>query len=180
VAVNIVLIGLMGSGKTSVGRILAGRLGRPFVDTDDLIVQEAGMAIPAIFAREGEEGFRQRERQVIAAVAAKRNQVVATGGGAVMDAGNRLRLRQTGLVIWLQAPVAELYRRASRDGVESRPLLAGADPLQQLRDLAERRAPAYADAAHRSVETEGLAPEQVADRVTEIMQGTWEDGAGPG
>lgn len=177
---NIVLVGLMGSGKSAVGRVLAERLGRPFFDTDALIVEAAGMTIPAIFAQEGEAGFRERERQVIAQVAGRRNQVIATGGGAVMEIGNRIRLRQTGLVIWLQAPVEELVRRATADGVASRPLLAGTDPLATLRELAARRAPAYAEAAHRSVETAAITPAQVAEQIIEIMQGTWEDGAGPG
>lgn len=177
---NIVLIGLMGSGKSAVGRVLARRLGRPFLDTDALITEEAGMDIPAIFAREGEAGFRERERNMILRVAARRNQIIATGGGAAVDPGNRLRLRQTGLVIWLQAPVEILYQRAVSEGVQKRPLLAGDEPLEKLRQLAQRRAPAYADAAHRAVETGDATPEEVADRILQIMQGTWEDGDSAG
>lgn len=170
---NVVLIGLMGSGKSTVGRILAERLGRPFLDTDKLIAEAAGMEIPAIFAAEGEAGFRAREREVVAQVASRRNQILATGGGAPVDPGNRLRLRQTGLVIWLQAPVEELLARASAEGLASRPLLAGEDPLAKLRDLADRRAPAYADAAHRIIDTAGLNADQVADQVIAIMNDTW-------
>lgn len=166
---NIVLIGLMGSGKSSVGRLLAERLNRPFIDTDALVEAEAGCAIPAIFATEGEDGFRLREAAVIARVAAGDGQVVATGGGAVLRPENRDALRQTGLVVWLDAAPETLYRRVRAQGVGRRPLLAGPDPLGRLRALAEERAPAYAAAAHVRIATDTRSLEEIAAEIADIL-----------
>lgn len=163
---NIVLIGLMGSGKSAVGRLLAEKLGRPFVDTDGLVEEAAGCPIPELFAREGEAAFREREAAVISAVAARDGQVVATGGGAVLRPANRAALRATGIVIWLHAPPEALYHRARAQGIERRPLLAGQDPLSTLRALAEARASAYSEAAHHRVETDGRT---LPDVVTAIL-----------
>ncbi|MFZ5814476.1 MAG: shikimate kinase [Bacillota bacterium] len=167
---NIVLIGLMGSGKSAVGRLLADRLGRPFVDTDALIEAEAGLPIPELFAREGEEGFREREARVIAAVAARRGLVIATGGGAVLRPENRAALRASGLVVWLYAPPEALYHRAKAQGVERRPLLAGTDPLERLRALAAERAGAYEAAAHVRVETDGRPLLAVVTEIQELFR----------
>ncbi|MEW8978713.1 MAG: shikimate kinase [Symbiobacterium sp.] len=168
---NIVLIGLMGSGKSAVGRLLAERLGRPFVDTDALVEAEAGRPIPAIFAEEGEEGFRRREAEVIRRVAARDGQVIATGGGAVLWAESREALRQGGLVVWLDAPPETLFRRALAQGIAQRPLLAGPDPLGRLRDLAEARQAAYAAAAHVRVSTENRSLHEIVAEIMNILRG---------
>lgn len=167
---NIVLVGLMGSGKSSVGRLLARRLGRPLIDTDGLVAQEAGCTIPEIFAAEGEEGFRNREAQVIARVAAADAQVIATGGGAVLRPENREALRQNGFVIYLEASPEALYQRARGQGIAQRPLLAGDDPLGRLRALAESRADAYAAAAHCRVTTDGRPVEGVVAAILEMLK----------
>src|SRR5215207_6645136 len=109
---HLVLIGLMGSGKTTVGRICAERLERAFVDTDDLVIANSGMSVDDIFAAHGEPGFRAIERTVIADVCASPAPlVVATGGGSVLDPENRTLLRTAGIVVWLRAPAATLAQR---------------------------------------------------------------------
>jgi shikimate kinase len=162
---NIVLIGLMGSGKSAVGRLLAERLGRPFIDTDAAVEAEAGRTIPEIFADEGEQGFREREAAVIARIAGQDGLVVATGGGAVLRPANRQALRQGGWVVWLDAPPEALYERARAQGIAGRPLLAGPDPLAKLRSLAAERAAIYSEAAHLRIETGGRTPAEVADAI---------------
>jgi len=162
---NIILVGMMGAGKSAVGRLLAERLGRPLIDTDALVEQQAGMSIPEIFAAEGEAGFREREAAVLAAVAAGADQVIATGGGAVLRPANREALRASGLVIWLYAPPEALYHRAKAQGVERRPLLAGADPLERLQALANEREAAYQAAAHLRVETDRLPLVAVVEQI---------------
>ncbi|HLN61798.1 MAG TPA: shikimate kinase [Symbiobacteriaceae bacterium] len=166
---NIVLVGMMASGKSTVGRLLAETLGRPFIDTDGAIVANAGQTIPEIFAAEGEAGFRAREAAVIAAVAARDGCVVATGGGAVLDPANREALRRTGLVFWLDVPTADLYARAKAQGLAERPLLAGADPLGTLTARADERAGAYAAAAHYRVDAGGLAPAAAVTAILAIL-----------
>lgn len=167
---NIVLVGLMGSGKSAVGRALAEALDRPFLDTDAQIEGRTGRSIPAIFAAEGEVAFRDLESAAIHEAAAADGLVIATGGGAVLRASNREALRQSGVVFWLDAPPEELCRRALEQGVQSRPLLAGEDPLGKLRDLAESRASAYRAAAHYQVDTAGKSPAAVAAEILEILK----------
>ena len=162
-APHLVLIGLMGAGKTTVGMECARRLGRPFVDTDDVIVKHAGMSVDEIFATQGEPGFRRLEREVVADVAASPEPlVVACGGGAAVDPDNRRALRVSGVVVWLQAPAATLAERVG-DGA-TRPLLRG-DPAGALARLERLREPAYDAAAHARVETAGLDVAAVADAV---------------
>lgn len=162
---NLFLIGLMGSGKSAVGRLLAEKLGRPFVDTDAQVEECAGLTIPEIFAREGESSFREREAAAIAQVAQGDHQVVATGGGAVLRPENRERLRSAGLVIWLTASPEALLERARGQGIATRPLLAGDDPLGRLRSLAASREVAYAETAHLRIDTEAGSVESVTDAV---------------
>lgn len=166
---NIVLIGLMGSGKSAVGRLLAERLGRPFIDTDQWIEEQAGRTIADLFETQGEAAFREREAQVIAAVAARDGQVIATGGGAVLRLENREALRRTGLVIWLDAPPEALYHRARTQGLERRPLLAGPNPLGRLRALAESRAGAYQAAAHLRVKTDSKLPAAIVEEIVALL-----------
>lgn len=160
---HLVLVGMMGAGKTTVGRECARRLGRPFVDVDDVVAATAGMPIADIFSSRGEPAFRELERQAIADVCASPEPlVVACGGGAVLDADNRRRLRDAGVVVWLQAPPDVLVGRVG-DG-NGRPLLAG-DPHGALRRLASMREPAYEAAAHRSVDAGEGDAGAVADAV---------------
>jgi shikimate kinase len=143
---NIYLVGLMGAGKTTVGRQLAKRLGRPFYDSDHEIVERTGVPIPTIFEIEGEDGFRRREAQTIAELSDAQNIVLATGGGVVLNPENRRRLHDTGWVVYLNVPPTMLYERTRHD--RNRPLLQVADPLARLEELYAIRDPLYRDAAH--------------------------------
>ena len=141
---SIVLVGLMGAGKTSIGRRLAVRLGLPFVDADQEIERAAGCTIEDYFARFGEAVFREGERRVIARLLEESPRVIATGGGAFMDAATRAAVAAQGCSIWLKADLETLYRRVRRRG--NRPLLKQGDPRQVLAELMERRYPVYAEA----------------------------------
>ena len=142
---------MMGAGKTTVGKILARRLKRRFVDSDHEIERRCGVRIPVIFDIEGEEGFRGREEQAIAEVARLDGVVLATGGGAVLSAENRRRLASHGTTIYLHARPEDLHRRLRHD--KNRPLLDTPDPLQRLRDLYAVRDPLYRQVADIVVET---------------------------
>ena len=139
-----VLVGLMGSGKSSIGRRLAAQLALPLIDLDDYIVAQAGRSIPDIFAQDGEAAFRQMESRALREVLA-RHAVIATGGGAVMAAENRVLLEAHAPVIWLQASPEFLAARI--DGDANRPLIAGTDTLARLQELAAVRYPLYAQCA---------------------------------
>ena len=166
---HLVLVGLMGAGKTSVGRACAERLGRAFVDTDDVVVTHAGMPIDDIFRRSGEPYFREIERTVIADVcAAPEPLVIACGGGSVLDPENRARLRASGVVVWLRAPASVLATRVG-DG-STRPLLRN-DPAGALARLEKLREPAYEAAAHASIDTETLDVPAVAELVLDAYEG---------
>ena len=143
---NIYLVGLMGAGKTTVGRQLAKRLGRKFYDSDHEIVERTGVPIPTIFEIEGEDGFRRREMQTIQELTAESGVVVATGGGAVLRQENRLRLHETGWVVYLDVPPLQLYERTKHD--RNRPLLQVEDPLGRLESLYTQRDPLYRETAH--------------------------------
>jgi shikimate kinase len=143
---NIYLVGLMGAGKTTVGRQLAKRLGRTFYDSDHEIVARTGVPIPTIFEIEGEDGFRRREAQAIAELSGEQNIVLATGGGVVLNPENRQRLHETGWVVYLNVPPTLLYERTRHD--RNRPLLQVADPLARLEELYATRDPLYRQTAH--------------------------------
>ena len=162
---NIVLIGLMGAGKTTVGRLIAKRLGRPFVDTDDVVEKTEKRTIAEIFAADGERGFRRLEAAAVRSVAALRGQVIAVGGGAVLDPGNVTQLRSTGDLVLLDADPTTLAARIG--DASSRPLLAGGDSSETLRRLRDARAAAYGDAAGHAVDTTGRTPEEIAASVLE-------------
>ena len=147
----IVLVGLPGSGKSSVGRRLAQRLDLPFFDSDTVIEQRIGCTIRDFFAREGETRFRDLEQEVIAELVGTRGAVVATGGGAVLREANRDALRSGAYVIYLHSMPEDLYRRLRHD--MKRPLLQVQDPLGRLRELHEVRDPLYRATAHATVET---------------------------
>ena len=148
---NIFLVGMMGSGKSAVGRQLAAHLGRPFFDTDHVIEERTGVAIPVIFDIEGEAGFRKREEQAIDELSQRSGVVVATGGGAILCASTRLRLKERGFTIYLHAKVSDLWHRTRND--RNRPLLACADPRQRLEELLEARDSWYREVADLVVET---------------------------
>ncbi len=147
---NIYLVGLMGAGKTTVGRQLAKRLGRPFYDSDHEIVERTGVPIPTIFEIEGEDGFRRREAQAIAELTVGSELVLATGGGVVLNPENRSRLRDTGWVVYLNVPPVLLFERTRHD--RNRPLLRVPDPLAKLEDLHRQRDPLYRETAHTIIE----------------------------
>lgn len=141
---SVVLVGLMGAGKTSIGRRLAEILGLPFVDADQEIEAAAGKSIPDIFAEHGEAHFRDGEKRVIARLLDSGNQVLATGGGAFMNAETRTSIRQRGISVWLKADLALLMQRVLKRG--GRPLLDNPDPEAVMRKLMEERYPVYASA----------------------------------
>jgi shikimate kinase len=143
---NIFLVGMMGAGKTSVGRMLARDLRKQFYDSDHYIETRTGVKIPVIFELEGEAGFRAREAAAIDELTALHGIVLATGGGAVLNEANRRLLRARGVVVYLRASVNELWHRTRHD--RNRPLLQTADPLARLTELYAQRDPLYREAAH--------------------------------
>jgi shikimate kinase len=162
---HLVLVGLMGAGKTSVGRRCAQRLDRPFVDTDDLVETATGMRVAEVFETQGEETFRAIERTAVAdAAASPEPLVIACGGGAVLDPESRRALRAAGLVVWLRASPEVLGGRVGRQP-GTRPLLRGAPPAATLERLAVLRADAYEAAAHEVVDTDNRTQDAVADAV---------------
>lgn len=160
---NIYLVGLMGAGKTSVGRLLAKRLRKTFLDSDHEIEARTGVRIPVIFEIEGESGFRRREVSVVQELVTLSNIVLATGGGAVLDPANRAALHSTGTVIYLRAAPSELYLRTRHD--RNRPLLRTADPLGKLEELHRIRDPLYCECAHLVVDTGNQAIRSLVTRI---------------
>lgn len=164
---NIVLIGFMGTGKTSTGRLLAGRLGRPFIDIDRQIEQQSGLTIGEMFARHGEAYFRAREKEAVARASRRRRAVIATGGGVVLDPDNMERLRAGGVIICLTASVRTILERTGRRS--TRPLLARPDREEIVARLLAERAPLYA-AADFTIDTSDLTPRQVAEKIIAFLR----------
>ncbi len=160
---NLFLIGPMGSGKTAVGRQLARRLGLEFVDADAELERRTGVDIPYIFEKEGEAGFRQREREVIDELSVRPGIVLATGGGAVQDAVTRERLRERGRVVYLRASVDQQLLRTRHS--DHRPLLRGDDPRGTLERLMTIRAPLYEEIAWLTVDTDGRRVRSVVEEI---------------
>jgi len=148
---RLTLVGLPGSGKSTVGRQLARRLGLSFTDSDHVIEQRLGCSIRQFFDREGEAAFRDVEEAALADLASTGTGVLATGGGAVLRPANRQRLREAGPVIYLRSTPEEVFRRVRHDS--NRPLLQVKDPLGRLRALQEERDPLYRETAHFIIET---------------------------
>src|SRR3989339_1970500 len=142
---NIILVGMMGSGKTTVGRLLAKKLDKTFIDSDEEIVKRTGVTIQHIFDVEGEEGFRMREAGVVHELLLRNDVVLATGGGAILNAQNRSLMREHGVVVYLKSGVHDLWQRTRHD--RSRPLLQTADPRAKLAELFGQRDPLYQQAA---------------------------------
>jgi len=160
---NLILIGPMGAGKTSVGRALAQRLDRTFYDSDREIESRCGVDIPTIFEFEGEEGFRERETRIIEELTAESDIVLATGGGAVIREENRQYLASRGYVILLSVELKEQLRRVSRDS--KRPLLADTDPQARLQQLWEVRGPLYKSVADVEIATDSRRMLHVVNRI---------------
>jgi len=171
-APNLVLVGPMGAGKTSIGKRLATRLGLEFVDADLRLEQLAGATVPVIFELEGEAGFRLREQQLLADLMRGREQVIATGGGAVLSPATREQLRQRGFVVYLKAGIAQQLARLARD--HSRPLLAGGARRETLESLAAARNPLYEEVADMVFESDGLSISAAANRVCAQVRGQWQ------
>jgi shikimate kinase len=164
---NIVLIGFMGSGKSTVGRELHNRLGYPLVDMDQTIEQRAGKPITAIFAEDGEEAFRNAETELLEELAKMDapSHIISTGGGLVGRTRNRELLKKLGYVVWLHAPTDVIFERTSKNS--DRPLLHGDDPRQRIQALLELRNPWYEAAAHLKVDTAGLDCGELATGILE-------------
>jgi shikimate kinase len=158
----------MGAGKSTIGRLLAKELRLPFKDSDKEIEQRTGADIPWIFDVEGEQGFREREQAVIAALCEFDGMVLATGGGAVMRPENRAALRSGGRVVYLHASVEQQLDRTSRD--RNRPLLRAGDPGKVLRDLLAIRDPLYREIADVIVETDERPPRLVVQEILERIE----------
>ena len=166
---SIVLIGMMGVGKSSIGRRLGARLGIPFIDADAEIEKAAGMSIADIFARHGEAAFRSGEARVIARLLNGGPQVLATGGGAVMNPETRALIQKKGVSIWLSAEFELLLRRISKRKAE-RPMLQTADPAATLRELLAKREPIYTQ-ADLTVESRDVPHDAVVVEILERLAG---------
>lgn len=160
---NVFLIGPMGSGKSAVGRMLARLLDAPFYDSDAEIERRTGVDISYIFEREGEAGFREREREIIEELTALEPIVLATGGGAVLRAENRQRLAERGHVVYLQTSVEQQVQRVRH--ARHRPLLANVDPETKLEQLMQDRATLYRSIADSTVSTDGRKVQGVAEEI---------------
>ncbi|GAB3747894.1 shikimate kinase [Lysobacter olei] len=170
-AANLVLVGPMGAGKTTLGRALAARLGLGLRDVDLAVEHEAGDSVAAIFAREGEAGFRAREKAALAKLLAEEGVLIATGGGAVLDAESRQAMRERAFVVYLPVDVATQLARLADD--RDRPLLARPDRGQVLQDLAAARTPLYRNVADLVFDTTGLTPDQATTRLAEQLGTHW-------
>jgi shikimate kinase len=168
---NLYLVGLMGAGKTTIGRLLAKHFARPFFDSDHEIEARTGVKVPVIFEIEGEAGFRQREAQVIAELTSRQGIVLATGGGAVLDPANRDALKSTGYVVYLRAQPPDLFQRTQQD--RNRPLLRTPDPEGKLRQLYAIRDPLYRETAHLVVDTGRQSPHLLAGKLEQQIRNTW-------
>jgi shikimate kinase len=163
---NVILVGFMGAGKSACGRLLARRLGRCFVETDEMIVAREGRSIPEIFREDGEVRFRQLEDETLGLLRLKSGDVIATGGGFPCRPGRMEALKEVGTVVWLAGDLAECHERARRSG--DRPMLAGRSAAD-VEALYREREPYYR-AAHLTVDTTGLGVDQVVARVLRALR----------
>jgi shikimate kinase len=165
---NIFLVGMMGAGKTSVGRVLAKRLKKAFYDSDHIVEDRTGVKIPVIFEIEGESGFRHRESAILEELTALNEVVLATGGGAVLARENRDRLHTRGTVVYLRASVKDLLNRTRYD--KNRPLLQTADPRARLTELYEMRDPLYREVAHVTIDTGNQSLTTLVNRLHQVLE----------
>ena len=163
---NILLVGFMGAGKSLCGRVLARRLGRCFVETDDMIAARDGRSIPEIFRQDGEERFRQLEAEILDALRTKTDDVIATGGGLPCREGRMDALKSLGTLVWLDGDFRELYERARRGG--DRPILEGRS-LAEVEAIYRQRTPYYRQ-AHLTIDTTGLGVDEVVGRLMRALR----------
>ena len=169
---NLILIGYRATGKTTLARLIAGRLGWDWIDADVEIERRAGKSIAAIFAEDGEPAFRDREAQVIADLCRRQNLVLAAGGGAPMRPQSRRAMRDSGTVVWLKASPETILARMSGDHTtaDRRPDLTDKGGLAEIVELLCRREPIYRQTAHLEMDTEGRTPEQIAAEIIEHVK----------
>ena len=165
---NIFLVGMMGAGKTTLGKALAQRLRRDFIDTDRILIERTGVPVATIFEIEGEEGFRRRESAVLVELTERAPSVIATGGGVVLAEANRRLMRESGTVVYLRARLESLWERTRHDA--SRPLLATPDPRARLAELLEEREPLYREVAHVVVDTGSQSASTLVNRVVAALR----------
>jgi len=162
---NIILIGFMGTGKSTIGRSLSQSLSYPVIDTDQLIEKQQGLSIPKIFEEDGEEAFRDMETALLKSLLEQSGHIISTGGGIIIREENRELLRKMGYVIWLVASPGEIYKRTSRNN--NRPLLNNEDPEGTIQKLLEARTPLYKDCAHLAIETNQLNFDEITTGIIE-------------
>jgi shikimate kinase len=164
---NIVLIGYRCCGKTSVGKLIAEKLGRGFVDTDALIIEKAGLGINEMVKEKGWQYFREIEKEVIKEISEQDNLVIATGGGVITDATNIANLKANGIVVWLDADIDTIKNRLKGDNtsIENRPSLTGINPGDEIREVMEKRGPLYRDACDIKFDTGKMDINDVADMI---------------
>jgi shikimate kinase len=160
---NIVLIGFMGSGKSSVARLVASKLGHRFVDTDRLVTNAVGSTIKEIFEQQGENFFRDREAEALRSLQGRSNIVLATGGGIVTRRENIPLLQKLGFVVWLKTSAGVIFERVSR--TRKRPLLMTENPRETIAILLAQRTPLYGETAHHTIDTSALSHEEVAEMI---------------
>ncbi|MGM0563024.1 MAG: shikimate kinase AroK [Pseudomonadota bacterium] len=165
---SLFLIGPMGAGKTTIGRLLSQQLGLSFVDSDHYIEERTGVSIPTIFEYEGEAGFRQREARAIDELSRRQGIVLATGGGAVTTEKNRLNLAARGLVLYLKTSIDEQLKRAGND--KNRPLMQTPDPREKLKAMAEQRNPLYQQIADHTFDTDNRTARQVVKSILSSIE----------
>ena len=165
---NVILIGFMGCGKTTVGQLLARQLGFQFIDTDQLIIKKARRSIPVIFEEEGEAGFRLIESAVLDDLAAVEHAVIATGGGIITHPDNIRKLQSLGLVIWLNPPESVLFQRIMRN--HDRPLVRTPNPRETVHELLALRRPLYTSAADLDVDVSDVTPDEAAYGLAESVR----------
>jgi shikimate kinase len=166
---NIFLVGMMGAGKTTLGKALAQRMQLEFIDTDKVLVDRTGVPVATIFEVEGEDGFRRRESAILAELSEGNDRVIATGGGAILTEANRQVMRRRGTVVYLRARLEHLWERTRHDA--SRPLLATPDPHATLAALLEQRDPLYRETAHIVVDSGSQSAATLATRVATALRG---------
>lgn len=162
---NIILVGFMGTGKSTIGRSLSQILSYPLIDTDQLIEKQQGRSIPKIFEEAGEDAFRDMETALLRSLLNQSGHIISTGGGIIVREENRQLLRKMGYVIWLVASPEEIHNRTSRNN--SRPLLITKDPAGTIRKLLETRIPLYKECAHLAIETNQLNFDEITTGIIE-------------